>query len=76
MQRQRLTRSADTSIRKEERIMLSWALTFLIVAIIAGLLGLGGVAGQASWIAHALFVVFIILFLVSLVAGRRGSPPV
>jgi uncharacterized membrane protein YtjA (UPF0391 family) len=56
-------------------IMLSWALTFLIIALIAGVLGFGGVAGQAAWIAHVLFVVFLVLFLVSLIAGRR-SPPI
>jgi len=51
--------------------MLSWALTFLIVAIVAAILGFGVVAGTAAWIAKALFVVFLILFLVSLIAGRR-----
>ena len=35
--------------------MLSWALTFLIVALLAGALGFGGVAGEAAWVAHVLF---------------------
>jgi len=51
--------------------MLSWALTFLIVALIAGWLGFGVVAGTAAWIAKACFVVFLILFVVSLL--RRSS---
>jgi len=51
--------------------MLSWALTFLIVAILAGILGFGGIAGTATWIAHTLFVIFIVLFLFSLLLGRR-----
>ncbi|MEO8205232.1 MAG: DUF1328 family protein [Chthoniobacterales bacterium] len=51
--------------------MLSWALTFLIIAIIAGALGFGGVMGTATWIAHTLLVVFLILFLLSFVFGRR-----
>ena len=55
-------------------IMLSWALTFLIIALIAGLLGLTGIAGTASHIAWVLFVVFLILFLVSFVTGRRIPP--
>jgi uncharacterized membrane protein YtjA (UPF0391 family) len=55
-------------------IMLSWALTFLIIALIAGALGFGGVAGEAAWVAHVLFVIFIVLFLVSLIAGRRVPP--
>ena len=52
--------------------MLSWALTFLIIAVVAALLGFGGVAGVATGIAKALFVVFLVAFLVSLVLGRRG----
>lgn len=51
--------------------MLSYALTFLIVALIAGVLGFGFVAGTAASIAKILFFVFIILFLVSLITGRR-----
>lgn len=56
--------------------MLSYALTFLIVAMVAGLLGFGLVAGTAAWIAKVLFFVFIVLFLVSLITGRRTSGPV
>lgn len=53
--------------------MLSWAVTFLVVAIIAGVLGFGVVAGTAAWIAKVLFVLFLILFVVSLITGRRRS---
>jgi uncharacterized membrane protein YtjA (UPF0391 family) len=53
--------------------MLSWALTFLIVALIAAILGFGGIAGSAAWIAQVLFGIFIILFLVSCIF--RGRPP-
>jgi len=56
--------------------MLSWALTFLIVAIIAAALGFGGIAGAAAWIAKLLFVVFLVAFLISLVMGRRRRTPV
>ena len=31
--------------------MLSWAITFLIIAIIAAVLGFGGIAGTATGIA-------------------------
>ena len=51
--------------------MLSYAITFLVIALIAGVLGLGLVAGLSLEIARILFVVFIILFVISLVAGRR-----
>jgi len=54
--------------------MLSWVVTFLIVALIAGILGFGGVAGASIEIAKAIFFIAIILFLVSavvvLVRGR------
>lgn len=51
--------------------MLSWALTFLIIALVAGALGLFGLQGMAMNVAWILFVVFLVLFLVSLVTGRR-----
>ena len=54
--------------------MLSYAITFLIIALIAGVLGFVGIAGLAAEIAKILFVVFLVLFIVSLVAGRH--PPV
>jgi len=63
----------DTA-RKEETPMLSWAVTFLVIALIAGVLGLSGIAGAATQIAWVLFVVFLILFVVGMVMGRR--PPV
>jgi len=58
--------------------MLSWALTFLVIALIAALLGFTGVAGTAVGIAKLLFWVFVVLFLVSIVASlvRGKSPPV
>jgi len=52
--------------------MLSWALTFLVIALIAGVLGFGVVAGTAASIAKILFVVFLVLFVVGLIMGRRG----
>lgn len=54
--------------------MLSWAITFLVVAFIAALLGFGGIAGTAIEIAKIIFFVAIILFVISAVAGlmRRG----
>jgi uncharacterized membrane protein YtjA (UPF0391 family) len=54
--------------------MLSWAITFLVIALIAAVLGFGGIAGTASSIAQILFVVFLVLFIVSLIAGRRSTP--
>lgn len=54
--------------------MLSWALTFLVIALIAAALGFGGVAGTATGIAKILFFVFLILFVISLIAPRLRPP--
>jgi len=58
----------------KEVTMLSWAVTFFIIAIIAAILGFSGIAGAAVNIAWILFVVGLVLSLVFFVAGRR--PPV
>ena len=52
--------------------MLSWTITFLIIALIAALLGFGGIAGTAVGIAKTLFFVFLVLFLISIIMGRRA----
>lgn len=60
--------------------MLSWVITFFILAVIAALLGFGGLAGTFASIAKFLAVIFVILFvaslLYSLVSGKRINPPV
>jgi len=53
--------------------MLSWVVTFLVVALIAGIFGFGGVAGASIEIAKIIFFIAIVLFLVSAVVGlARG----
>ena len=52
--------------------MLSWALTFIVIALIAGVLGFGVLAGTAMLIAKVCFVLFLVLFVVSLISGRKG----
>lgn len=49
--------------------MISWAITFLVVALIAAVLGFGGVAGVAVEFAKIIFFVAIVLFLISAVVG-------
>ena len=49
--------------------MLSWVVTFLVVALIAGILGFGGVAGASIEIAKIIFFIAVVLFLVSAVVG-------
>ena len=76
-----MTRESGSSpdsyvVRKEQQnTMLSWAITFLIIAIIAAILGFGGIAGTAVGIAKVLFFVFLVLFVVSLLFGRRTPSP-
>jgi uncharacterized membrane protein YtjA (UPF0391 family) len=52
--------------------MLSWAITFFIVAIVAALFGFGGIASGAVEIAKVLFFLFLIAFVVSLILHLRG----
>jgi uncharacterized membrane protein YtjA (UPF0391 family) len=58
--------------------MLSWALTFLILALVAGFLGFFGLAGLAAGIAKVLLFAFLVLFLISALPGalRGRAPPV
>jgi uncharacterized membrane protein YtjA (UPF0391 family) len=56
-----------------ELIMLSWVVTFLIIALIAGILGFGGIAGVSIEIAKAIFFIAVVLFIISAVVGlARG----
>ena len=53
--------------------MLSWVVTFLVIALIAGILGFGGIAGVSIEIAKAIFFIAVILFVISAVVGlARG----
>jgi uncharacterized membrane protein YtjA (UPF0391 family) len=73
----RLFQALAFSSKREEVVMLSWALTFFIVAIVAAVLGFTSIAGAAAGIAKILFFIFLVLTLVALVAGAlRGRPPV
>ena len=55
----------------EGRIMLYWAVVFLLVAVVAALLGFAGIATAAAGIAKILFYVFVIFF----VHSRYGAWP-
>ena len=53
--------------------MLSWVVTFLIIALIAGILGFGGIAGASVEIAKIFFFIAVVLFLISAFVGlARG----
>jgi uncharacterized membrane protein YtjA (UPF0391 family) len=58
---------------QEDKDMLGWVVTFLVVALIAGILGFGGVAGASIEIAKIIFFIAIVLFVVSAIVGvARG----
>src|SRR4051794_26204268 len=66
-------RRSQTDIETEVRTMLSWVVTFLVIALIAGILGFGGLAGASIEIAKIIFFIAVVLFLVSAVVGlARG----
>jgi uncharacterized membrane protein YtjA (UPF0391 family) len=67
----------ETESEAEDRVMLGWVVTFLILALIAGILGFGGVAGASIEIAKIIFFIAVVLFLVSAVVGlARGRSQV
>jgi uncharacterized membrane protein YtjA (UPF0391 family) len=65
----RQDRGAQAPGRREEKTMLSWVVTFLIIALIAGVLGFGGIAGASVEIAKVIFFIAVLLFLISAVVG-------
>jgi len=68
-----LARMSKQKVETEVRTMLSWVVTFLIIALIAGILGFGGIAGASVEIAKIIFFIAVVLFLVSAVVGvARG----
>jgi uncharacterized membrane protein YtjA (UPF0391 family) len=52
--------------------MISYAITFLLIAVIAGVLGFGVIAGTAAMIGKVLFVLLLILFLASFFGAKRA----
>lgn len=54
--------------------MISWAVTFLVVALIAAVLGFSGIAGTAVNLAWICAIIGVILAIVFGLLGRR--PPV
>ena len=54
--------------------MISWAVTFLVIALIAAVLGFSGIAGTAVNLAWIFAILGLILAVVFLVMGRR--PPI
>lgn len=56
--------------------MLSWALTFFVLAILAAVFGFGGLAGAFAGVAQILFFVFLALLVVMFISRAvRGRSP-
>jgi len=56
----------------QRKIMLSYAITFFIIALIAAVFGFWGVVGVAASIAKFLCLLFVILMVISLLkSGPR-----
>jgi uncharacterized membrane protein YtjA (UPF0391 family) len=59
--------------------MLSWAVTFFIIALVAAFLGFSGVAGMSRDIGWLLAVLGVIVLIVGVVGrsmgGRRSTLP-
>ena len=53
--------------------MLSYALTFLLIALLAGVLGFGVIAGTFAAIGKILFAIFLVLCVVSLFLGGKRA---
>ncbi len=51
--------------------MLSYAITFFIIALVAGAMGFGLVGGMAYGAAKIFFFIFLVLAVLSLIGGRR-----
>src|SRR5262245_58692969 len=55
------------------RPMLSWAVTFFVIAIIAAVLGLSGVAGMSANIGWLLAVLGVVVLAIGLLARAMGG---
>lgn len=55
--------------------MLSWAVTFFVIALIAAVLGFNGVAGLSANIGYIFAVIAVIFLVVALLTGRAPSVP-
>jgi len=59
--------------------MLSWAITFFVIAIIASLLGFAGVAGLSANVGWILAVLGVVVLAIGVlgraIGGGRGAIP-
>ena len=53
--------------------MLSWAITFFVIALIAAVLGFSGIAGMSANIGWLLAVLGVIVLVVGLISHNVGG---
>ena len=53
--------------------MLSWALTFFVIALIAAALGFSGVAGLSMQAGYLFAVIAVVFLLIALIGGRKPT---
>jgi len=54
---------------RKEKIMLHYAIVFLVIALIAAVFGFGGIAASAVGIAKILFFVFLVMAVITFLMG-------
>jgi uncharacterized membrane protein YtjA (UPF0391 family) len=54
--------------------MLSWALTFFVIALVAAVLGFRGIAGMSAEIGYLLAVLALIFVVIALFVGHSTVP--
>jgi len=53
--------------------MLTWALTFFVIALIAAALGFSGVAGLSMEVGYIFAVIAVVFLVVAMIGGRRPT---
>ncbi len=53
--------------------MLTWSLTFFVLALITAALGFTGIAASMAGVAKILFALFMVLFIFTLLANMVGG---
>lgn len=65
------SQSTERNVKERPRVMLYWALIFLVGTLVAAVFGFGGVEAEDARLARIFFGVFLVLFLAALITGVR-----
>lgn len=53
------------------KLLIIWAVVFLVIAVVLAILGFTGVGAHEAWIFNTLVIVFLVLFAVFLFIRSR-----